>query len=29
MESLLNYLAPEIKTKMVDLLPWQQQTTDL
>ena len=28
MESLLNYLALEIKTKMVDLLPWQQQTTD-
>ena len=28
MESLLNYLADEIKTKMVDLLPWQQQTTD-
>ena len=28
MESLLNYLAFEIKTKMVDLLPWQQQTTD-
>ena len=28
MESLLNYLAPEIKTKMVDLLPWRQQTTD-
>ena len=26
MESLLNHLAPEIKTKMVDLLPWQQQT---
>ena len=26
MESLLNYLAPEIKTKMVDLLPWRQQT---
>ena len=29
MESLLNYLALEIKTKMVDLLPWRQQTTDL
>ena len=28
MESLLNYLAFEIKTKMVDLLPWRQQTTD-
>ena len=28
MKSLLNYLAPEIKTKMVDLLPWRQQTTD-
>ena len=28
MESLLNYLALEIKTKMVDLLPWRQQTTD-
>ena len=26
MESLLNYLALEIKTKMVDLLPWRQQT---
>ena len=28
MESLLNYLALEIKTKMVGLLPWRQQTTD-
>ena len=28
MESLLHYLACEIKTKMVDLLPWRQQTTD-
>ena len=28
MESLLNYLALEIKAKMVDLLPWRQQTTD-
>ena len=28
MESLLNYLAFEIKTKMVDLLQWRQQTTD-
>ena len=28
MESLLNYLGFEIKTKMVDLLPWRQQTTD-
>ena len=28
MESLLNYLALEIKTKMVDLLPKRQQTTD-
>ena len=28
MESLLNYQAFEIKTKMVDLLPWRQQTTD-
>ena len=28
MESLLNYLAVEIKTKMVDLLPWRQQATD-
>ena len=28
MESLLNYLAFEIKNKMVDLLPWQQQITD-
>ena len=28
MESLLNYIALEIKTKMVDLLPWRQQTTD-
>ena len=31
MESLLNYLKLkliEIKTKMVDLLPWRQQTTD-
>ena len=28
MESLLNYLALEIKTKMVDLLPWRQQTID-
>ena len=29
MESLLNYLALEIKTKMVELLPWQQQITDI
>ena len=28
MESLLNYIALEIKNKMVDLLPWRQQTTD-
>ena len=28
MESLLNYLALEIKIKIVDLLPWRQQTTD-
>ena len=28
MESLLNYLGLEIKTKMVDVLPWRQQTTD-
>ena len=28
MESLLNYPAFEIKIKMVDLLPWQKQTTD-
>ena len=28
MEPLLNYIAFEIKTKMVDLLPWRQQTTD-
>ena len=28
MESLLNYLAGEIKNKMVDMLPWQRQTTD-
>ena len=28
MESLLNYIALEIKTKMVDLLLWRQQTTD-
>ena len=28
METLLNYIALEIKTKMVDLLPWRQQTTD-
>ena len=27
-ESSLNYLASEIKTKMVDLLPWQNQITD-
>ena len=27
MESLLNYLAFEIKTKMVDLLSWRQQIT--
>ena len=26
MEFSLNYLALEIKTKMVDLLPWRQQT---
>ena len=29
MESLLNYLAFKIKNKMVDLLPWRQQLTDL
>ena len=29
MESLLNYLAFEIKINMVDLLPWRQQITDL
>ena len=28
MESLLNYLAFRIESKMVDLLPWGQQTTD-
>ena len=28
MESSLNYPAFEIKTKMVDVLPWRQQTTD-
>ena len=28
MESLLDYPAFEIKTKMVDLLPWRQQATD-
>ena len=28
MESSLNYPALEIKTKMVDLLPWRQHTTD-
>ena len=28
MEFLLNYLALEIKSIMVDLLPWRQQTTD-
>ena len=28
MESALNYPAFEIKTKMIDLLPWRQQTTD-
>ena len=28
MESSLNYPAFEMKTKMVDLLPWGQQTTD-
>ena len=28
METLLNYLALKVKTKMVDLLPWRQQTTD-
>ena len=28
MESLLNYLAFEIKSNMIDLLPWRQQTTD-
>ena len=28
MESLLNYLALEVKTKMIDLLPWRHQTTD-
>ena len=26
MESLLNYLALEIKIKMLDLLPWRQRT---
>ena len=26
MESSLNYPAFKIKTKMVDLLPWRQQT---
>ena len=26
MESSLNYQAYEIKTKIVDLLPWRQQT---
>ena len=29
MESLLNYIASESKTKMVDLLSWQQQITIL
>ena len=28
MESPLNYRSFEIKTKMVDLLQWRQQTTD-
>ena len=28
MESLLDYLTSEIKNKIVDLLPWQQQITD-
>ena len=28
MEFSLNYPAFEIKTKMEDLLPWRQQTTD-
>ena len=28
MESLLNYPAFEIKNKMIDLLPLQQQITD-
>ena len=28
MESLLNYLAVEIKIKMVDLLPLRQHITD-
>ena len=28
MESLLNYPTFEIKTKMVEMLPWRQQTTD-
>ena len=28
MESVLNYPAFEIKIKIVDLLPWRQQTTD-
>ena len=28
MESSLNYPAFEVKTEMVDLLPWRQQTTD-
>ena len=29
MESSLNYPAFEVKTKMVNLLLWRQQTTDL
>ena len=29
MESLINYLAFEIQIKMVDLLQWRQQITDL
>ena len=28
MKLLLNYLSFEIKNKMVDQLPWQQQITD-
>ena len=28
MESSLNYPAFEIKTNMVEVLPWRQQTTD-
>ena len=28
MESLLNYLVSESKSKMLHLLPWQQHVTD-